>query len=72
MNRPSVGTPQGLPMGIPITGRLPLQPPVSVAHNPLLVQQMMQGNLSQTTVRGKLRVSELQANYLPTVKYCGV
>lgn len=53
MTRPSMGTPQGLPMGIPITGRLPLQPPVSVGHNPLLMQQVMQGNLSQTTVRGK-------------------
>lgn len=51
MTRPSMGTPQGLPMGIPITGRLPLQPPVSVGHNPLLMQQVMQGNLSQTTVR---------------------
>ncbi|XP_061162294.1 eukaryotic translation initiation factor 4E transporter-like isoform X2 [Saccostrea echinata] len=51
LTRPSVGTPQGLPMGIPITGRLPLQPPVSVAHNPLLMQQMMQSNISQTTVR---------------------
>ncbi|XP_048729032.2 eukaryotic translation initiation factor 4E transporter-like isoform X3 [Ostrea edulis] len=67
MNRPSVGTPQGLPMGIPITGRLPLQPPVSVAHNPLLVQQMMQGNLSQTTVRvnslGHLNQMAMQAQH---------
>ncbi|XP_078337081.1 uncharacterized protein LOC111134449 isoform X4 [Crassostrea virginica] len=48
LTHPSVGTPQGLPMGIPITGRLPLQPPsVSVSHNPLLMQQVIPG----TTVR---------------------
>ena len=54
LTRPLVGTPvtPNFPMGIPITGRLPIPPGgVNMTPNPLVIQQMMQGGISPSAAR---------------------
>ena len=54
-NRPIIGAPvtPNFPMGIPITGRLPMPPGgVNMSPNPLVLQQMMQGGISPAAARG--------------------